>query len=529
MIVRLACTVLAGAVLLGGQPTDIRDWKPPAGEIPLRPQKACAALRSLTGYQFSILTATVQPASGETPAFCRVVGQVLPEVRFEVALPDSWNGRLIMFGNGGYAGERLDDPFLRNDAVAAGFVFTRTNTGHDAGQEPLGSFAVDSQKLLDYAFRSVHVTAETAKGIAAVYYGSPHLKAYFAGCSTGGRQALISAQRFPEDFDGISAGAPALDFTGTMVKFVQRSQALARAPIAASKLKLLSNRIYSLCDEKDGLKDGLIDDPRRCGFDPGVHLPRCAGSDAPDCFTDAQIRTLQAIYSPVEIPGARRFPEWPVGAEAAGRPAPAERYGAGPPRGWENWIVRDGAPTMSVLFAETFFRYLASAKKNPNLTLADVQLERDAPGLGFIESILDATDPDLSAFQQRGGKILMYFGWADMSLNPMTGVNYYEAVRQKMGASTGQFFRLYMMPGVFHCGGGPGPDTFPRLTAVIDWVERGIAPTRLVASGREDGKVTRTRPLCPYPQVARYKGSGSIDEAGNFDCVVPPDMSGGAR
>ncbi|MCX6633982.1 MAG: tannase/feruloyl esterase family alpha/beta hydrolase [Acidobacteria bacterium] len=479
------------------------------------PQTQCSSLRALTGYEFSVVTAVLHPAAGNVPEFCRVVGQVQPEVRFEVSLPTFWNKRLLVAGNGGYAGEDLEAPGRiagRNEALRKEFTFAQTNTGHDAGQEPLGTFAVSSQKLLDYAFRAVHVTAETAKKLAVAYYGSGPGRSYFQGCSTGGRQALISAQRFPRDFDGILAGAPVLDFSGTMLKYTSWVQALAAAPIPAAKLKLLADRVYAQCDTKDGLRDGLIDDPRRCGFQPSQHLPKCDGGDGPDCFTEGQIRSLETIYGDLVIRGQRVYPGWPVGAEIAG---PNGRSG------WDGWIVRDGAPTTAFLFAETFFRYLAFPKKDPSFQLKQLDFDRDAPRLEWIAQVLNATAPDLSRFRDRGGKLLMWFGWADPALNPLMGVEYYEAVVKKMGPATRDFFRLFMLPGVFHCAGGVGCDSFDRLAALIDWVEQGKAPDGLAASRMEKGKAVRTRPLCPYPQVAKYKGTGNIDDAASFACADP--------
>jgi feruloyl esterase len=418
-----------------------------------------------------------------------------------------------MVGNGGYAGEDLENPGrvrIRNAAVGSGFVHTQTNTGHDAAGEPLGAFATSPQKLVDYAFRAVHVTAVTAKKIATAYYGVAPRRSYFVGCSTGGRQGLIAAQRFPEDFDGIYSGAPVLDFVGTMVDYVTRLQATVQAPYRSEKLKLAGQVIYAKCDEKDGVKDGLIEDPRRCLFDPGADLPRCANGDAPDCFTQGDIAGLQLLYSDRTVNGRRVFPRWPVGIEVPGVNGRI---------GWEPWLVRENAPPISAVFSEAFFRYLALPTKNPELRLDQIDLAAIYPQLGPIQQTLNATDPDLSAFRDRGGKLLMWFGWADPALNPNMGVEYYESVLERMGPKTTEFFRLFMMPGVFHCAGGPGCDGAPRLAALIDWVERGKAPEQITASRTVAGRVTRTRPLCLFPKVAKYKGSGSTDDAANFVCA----------
>lgn len=490
---------------------------PPPGETVLAPQTACADLRALTGYEFTIESATSVPATADAPAYCRVRGLIQPEIQFEVSLPAEWNRRFYMFGNGGYAGESLEAPNRigqRHGALRRGFVVAQTNTGHDATSEPLGTFAVNRQKLLDYAFRSLHTTAETGKRIAAAYYSAQPARSYFEGCSTGGRQALILAQRFPADFDGIVAGAPVLYFSGTMVGYARMAQALAGAPIPYAKLRALSDSIYAQCDEKDGLKDGLIDDPRRCDFRPSRDLPKCAeGTDRPDCFTAAQIGTLETIYGDVLSNGQRFFPGWPVGAEVAG---PNGRSG------WDNWIVSERGPaTISVAFGESFFRYLAFPEKNPEYELTSFDFDKDVKRLEWIHSVLDATDADLSSFKKRGGKLLMYYGWADPALNAQMGVDYYESVLKQMGATTPEFFRLFMVPGMFHCGGGIGCSSFDKLTPLLQWTEHGIAPERLIGARISNGKTERTRPLCPYPQVARYKGSGDINQAESFTCGAP--------
>ncbi|MBL8174417.1 MAG: tannase/feruloyl esterase family alpha/beta hydrolase [Bryobacterales bacterium] len=490
---------------------------PPAGGALLAPRQACAALRALTTYEFTVEWAGEIAADGQTPSHCRVRGQILPEIRFEVNLPAQWNHRFLMTGNGGYAGEPLDAPQRaggRSASLRRGFAVAAHNTGHDAAWEPLGSFAVNRQKLLDYAFRSLHVTAETAKRIIAAYYGQKPARSYFNGCSTGGRQALMLAQRFPEDFDGIVAGAPVLHFSGTMMGYACMAQAFAEAPIPYAKLATLADRVYAQCDEKDGLKDGLIDDPRRCGFTPSRDLPRCAeGADSNACFTAGQIRTLEKIYGDVTSNGKRIFPGWPVGAEIAG---PNGRSG------WDRWIVNeDNAKTISVAFGESFFAYLAYPEKNPNYKLTGFDFGKDPARLEWIHNVLDATDADLSGFRGRGGKLLMHFGWADPALNAQMGVDYYERVLAKMGADTQSFFRFFLVPGMFHCGGGVGTGNFDLLPHVIEWVEQGKAPDSIRAARIVEGKSVRTRPLCPYPQRAKYKGSGSIDDAANFFCAAP--------
>jgi len=511
---RLSLFLIALTALAQNSP-HIRDWKPEPSEPAMQPKTSCAALHSLTGYDLSVMTVEVISAAAGAPEFCRVLAQVQPEIRIEVSLPKNWNRRLYMFGNGGYAGENLEVPprvAHRNSALSLGFAVTQTNTGHDAATEPLATFAVSRQKLLDYAFRSLHVTAETAKRVAAAYYGSRPARSYYNGCSTGGRQGLIFAQRYPEDFDGIIVGAPALNLVATRLRAIATFQALAKAPIPPAKLKLVADRVYARCDDKDGVKDGLVDNPPQCDFQASRDLPLCSAGDAPDCFTAAQVKALETIYSDVVLNGKRAAPGFPVGGEIVG---PSGRSG------WDGWIVREGQLSQSALFAESALRYTVFPKPDPSYDLSRFNLESDAHLFDALGKLINATDSDLTRFRERGGKILMYFGWADPALNPLTGIEYYQDVLRRMGASTRDFFRLYMMPGVFHCSGGVGPACFDPLAKVIPWVEQGKAPEAITALQLEGGKVLRSRPLCPYPQVARYQGQGSKDDAGNFRCSDP--------
>jgi feruloyl esterase len=510
----LLLTICAIASAQVGQ---LSQWTPPAGESRLAPKRSCSSLRALTGFDFSVTTAIEHPPSGNAPGYCRVRGQVQPEVQFEVALPAQWNGRLLMVGNGGYAGNDLDAPGTvgpRDEALQHHWVFTRTDTGHSAAREPLGTFAKDSQKLIDYAFRAVHVTAETAKAVAGAYYGERPKRSYFQGCSTGGRQALMAAQRFPEDFDGISAGAPVLDFTGTMVNYVAVQQTFQKGPLSIAKLKLAGEKAYALCDPKDGVTDGVIDDPVGCGFSPAAHLPRCSGAVSDECFSGDEIRTLDAMFGDQIVAGMRIYPGWPVGAEAVG---PNGRLG------WENWLVNPNGRATQVVFSESFFRYLADRRdSHPTMSINQLDLEKELPKLEWIRSVLDATDPNLADFRKRGGKLLLWFGLADPALNARRAREYYDEALKVNGPGTKDFFRYFELPGVFHCGNGPGCDSFPHMAALIDWVERGKAPERIIAAKRVNGAVTRTRPLCVYPLAAKYKGSGSTDDEANFTCSARP-------
>ena len=495
-----------------------RDWTVPAATA--NPVITCGELRGLTNLEISVIAATVIPASADVPEHCRVRVMVQPTLNIEVNLPAKWNSRLYMFGNGGWAAfDNAGRVANRAHGLRAGFVTAATDTGHSAAVEPGASFALNKQELLDYGFRSLHVTAELAKMLARTYYGVGPAKSYYDGCSQGGRQGLTLAQRFPNDFDGIIAGSPGLYQTGTHLARAYWMQGMNANPFPAAKLGLLANRVYEQCDAKDGLKDGLIDDPRRCDFIPARDLPHCAqGTDQPDCFTVNQIHALERIYGDVMSHGERFFPGWPVGAEIAG------------PNGQSGWIGQEingpngaGAWTQ---YGYNFLRFIVSPKEgtidaDPAKAFSQFDLDKYSTQVEEAHQVIDANDPDLTLFRKHGGKLLMYFGWADPQLNPKMGVDYYEKASAAMGDSTTDFFRLFMVPGMFHCGGGVGTSVFDSATPLVKWVEAGEAPVRIEASRVLDGKVVRTRPLCPYPQVARYKGSGSIDDSSSFTCVRP--------
>jgi feruloyl esterase len=511
-------TMLCATALMGqgGGHVQFRDWNVPAGGA--KPKVACATLQSLTNYAMSITSARVVAGSADVPEHCRVHILIQPKLNIEVNLPAAWNGRFYMFGNGGFAGESFDSAGRVGDlsrGLKAGFAVASTDTGHSAAEEPGGTFARNRQELIDFGFRAVHLTAETAKTLIKAYYGEAPSKSYFDGCSQGGREGLILAERFPTDFDGILAGSPTIDFTGGNYARVYWMQGLAAAPVAAAKMQLVADTVYAKCDEKDGLKDGVIDDPRRCDFHPATDLPRCVeGADGASCFTGAEIGSLERVYGDVMSQGKRNFPGWPVGSEIA------------PDGGRSGWIgeelnYADGRPGAWTYYAADVLRYMAFPETDPASTIAGFDVNRDPQRAGWLSDILDATDPDLSAFRKHDGKLIMYFGWADPQLNPLAGVEYYEKMSAQMGASTTDFARLFMVPGMFHCGGGVGTSVFDVGTPLIQWVESNKAPDGITASRVVSGKVVRTRPLCAYPEVARYKGSGSTDEAGNFACVRP--------
>ena len=486
--------------------------------------KACEALGKFKAKEVAQITAAMMPAGATTPAHCRVTGILLPEIAFEVSLPAKWNGRFYMIGNGGHAGDALDNPgrvAQRNQALQLGFAFAQTNTGHDARKEPGATFVLSNpQKAIDYAYRAVHLTATTAKDITKDYYGKPISHAYWNSCSNGGRQGLIEAQRFPEDFDGIVANAPWVDQTGFTIGAMWNQKALSEAPVTEAKLAFVADRVMAKCDARDGLKDGLIDDPRKCNFDPRRDVPICsAGADGADCLTAAQASAIAKVYSGPVSNGKAFFPGYMPGSEAMMQGL----FGGGTGSGWMNVIVsaQPNAKPADFNLAENTMRYLVHKPPKPDYDYKTFDFDRDIHMLDDWSKLADAKDPDLSRFKKRGGKLLMTYGWADSILQPMAGVNYYEQAVAKNGSDTNEFFRLFMVPGMAHCSGGTGPDRHDPMTAMINWLEKGRAPASMLANRVVNNQVVRSRPLCPYPQVARYSGQGSIDDAANFRCVAP--------
>jgi feruloyl esterase len=344
--------------------------------------------------------------------------------------------------------------------------------------------------------------------------------AYWDSCSNGGRQGLIEAQRYPEDFDGIVANAPWVDQTGFTIGAVWNQRAVTEAPLSQPKLALVAERVMAKCDKVDGLADGLIDDPRKCDFDPARDVPACpANASSAQCLTSAEASTFKKVYGGVVSKGKPFFPGFMVGSEAFS-PAPA---GGTSTSGWTNLIVPgpNGGNPADFGLAEGIMKYLVPSTPKPDWDFKSFDFDRDVTSVDRWGQLANAKNPDLSAFHKRGGKLIMTYGWADTILMPMMGVNYYERAVEKNGPGTKDFFRLFMVPGMAHCGGGIGPDQNDSVSAVIDWVEKGKAPASILAKKIVGGQITRTRPLCPYPQVARYKGQGSIEDAANFSCVAP--------
>jgi Tannase and feruloyl esterase len=528
----IVMAIIGTAVLMTAAPipanaqafADVKNALVDYSKADLEPRKACEAMGNFKAKEIAEITAAMKPADAAAPAHCRVTGLLSPEIAFEVSLPAKWNGRFYMIGNGGHAGEALDDAgrvAQRNTALKLGFAFAQTNTGHDSRKEPGATFVLSNpQKAIDYAYRAVHLTATTTKDITKDYYGKPVSYAYWNSCSNGGRQGLIEAQRFPEDFDGIVANAPWLDQTGFSIGAMWNQKALSEAQVTPAKLSLLADKVMAKCDAIDGLKDNLIDDPRKCSFDPARDVPACkAGADAADCLTQAQAAAIAKVYSGPISNSKPFFPGYMLGSEAVTQGL----FGGGTGSGWLNVIVvtqPEGKPADFNL-AENTMRYLVHKPPKADYDYKTFNFDRDIHMVDEWSKLADAKNPDLSKFKKSGGKLLMTYGWADSILQPMMGVNYYEQSLAKNGPDTPEFFRLFMVPGMAHCQGGIGPDRHDAVTAMINWVEKGKAPASIVASRVVDNQVVRTRPLCPYPQVARYSGQGSTDDAANFKCSAP--------
>ncbi len=530
-IAPMLCVGAAAALTLAGQSAFAQAFAAAKGSLSnysrakLAPRMACTALGQYSAKELVKISAESVAAAGAVPANCRVTGTLSTQIAFEVSLPAHWNGRFYMIGNGGHAGESMADPTRtaqRDTALQAGFAFAQTNTGHDAREEPGASFVMSNPaKAIDYAYRAVNLTAVTAKSITQSYYGADIAYSYWNSCSNGGRQGLVEAERYPQDFDGILANSPWVDQTGFTIGALWNQRAIDTAPLSAGKLAVVAKAVMAKCDALDGLKDGQIDDPRLCTLDVKTDLPACpAGTDNDTCLTAAQSATVMKIYGGPVSRGKQIFPGFMPGSELI-VPNPT---GNGPgASGWMNLIVPSQSDRKAADFnlAEGTMRYLVHTPPQPDYDYRSFDFDRDTHLLDAWGQLVNATNADLARFRKRGGKLIMTYGWADPVLQPMVGINYYERALAKNGPDTPQFFRLFMVPGMGHCAGGVATDRFDAVTALVDWVEKDKAPEVIRAARVLKNQEVRSRPLCAYPQVARYSGQGSIDEAANFRCVNP--------
>lgn len=496
----------------------------PYTDTPFAPQMQCSDFISRTTSDFSVLSAELHVGVEDSPDHCHIIAVIPPEIVFEVTMPVAWNGRFYMHGNGGFAGQSLESMAgYRQQALRHGFATAYTNTGHDAKREPGASFAYNNlQKTIDYTFRAVHLTAVFAKQLISDFYSREQSYSYWDGCSMGGRQGLVSAQRFPQDFDGIVAGAPAFDFTGIMISYTWQSRVMEGSHFSSDKLELLSDTVYARCDTLDGLKDGLITDPRRCDFDPARDLPACTGAGEGDtCFSTDEITRLTQVYQGPQRDGASFYPGVPKGAEVRGQMRAGPGANTQWASGWVPWLVNPNGTILQQVMAESYYKYLMFEVDNPEYNWKDYPLEAPPEGRDLTNAaLLDAKSTNLAPFRKRGGKMISYFGWADTAINPLPMVGYYESLQNAMNSPPQDFFRLFMVPGMFHCAGGAGADQIDVMTPVIEWVEAGIEPATITGNNVVDGAVKFSRPHCPYPQETHYKGSGPADSAKSFECTL---------
>jgi feruloyl esterase len=468
----------------------------------------------------TITQAVFVEAVGSTPKYCQVEGSVATPgntVNFRLGLPTAWNNKFYFEGVGGFAGAIGS----LTSGLERGYASASTDTGHQGGGTDASWALNNPAKKLDYAHRGTHVTAVAAKALSQAYYGDAPRHAYFNGCSNGGRQGLMEAQRYPEDFDGIIAGDPALGTMG-QIRRTLTYQTMLSSPervLPASKIQLIAQAVVSSCDPRDGLADGLITDPRACSFRP--ETLKCSGADGPGCLTAGQLETVKAIYSDVAGPGGATLPGFPVGHEDGASGWQAWITGASEPVARPDGTLAFGATApLGFRFQEGFLKYLAFDGDQP-FDWRTFSFERDGAKLVASMSMFSPTDPNLAALRRRGGKLILYHGWSDPGISAFGTVGYYDAVVKAAGGreSSDAFVKLFMVPGMHHCqGNGPGPNKFDMLTALENWVERGSAPTRVVATHATADVIDRSRPLCAYPQVARYSGSGNIDAAESFRC-----------
>jgi feruloyl esterase len=493
----------------------------PVGGLLVAPTSAADACESLTSVKLPNTTVTLAQmvaaggfaapagsapaAAKKLPAFCRVAATLRPshdsDIKVEVWMPASgWNGKFMAVGNGAFTGS-IAYPAMMSELLR-GYAVASTDTGHTGGG---AAWALGHpEKAIDFGWRAVHEMAVASKQIIAARYNAAPRFSYWNGCSAGGRQGMQEAQRFPGDFDGIIAGAPGLDWTGRAALAVRVAKELERdeaARLGQAQRQLLHAAVLNACDGLDGVTDRLIEDPKRCTFDPGALL--CKGNDEGSCLTSAQVATARLIYSPAANATTKR--------QVAG-------LFPGSELGWSDlgWTGSARATGLDQ------FRFLVFG--DPAWDVQQFNLDTDlARAEQSDNNTINALNPNLKPFFDRGGKLLQYHGWADPQISPGNSTEYYARVIEALGgaAAVSGSYRLFMAPGMGHCGGGEGPNTFDMVAALEAWVESLRPPDQIIASHSTGGRVDRTRPLCPYPQVAAYRGTGSIDEAANFVCRAP--------
>jgi len=446
---------------------------------------------------------------------CKILGIIGKEIHFELLLPKEWNARFVMGGNGGFAGAFND--FLGNrKEVSKGYATGLTDTGHK-GNMFKADWALDNmERQLNFGHLAVHRTAVVSKEIIRQYYCSGPAYSYFYGCSGGGGQAMSEAQRYPNDFDGIVAGAPAINWPAFSAMFLHNANTMYPDPtnfnnaiLSKKNLELLQTTILEYCDANDGISDQILNDPTDCDFDIDL-LPKCPEDVADDnCFTSIQINAIREIYAGVKVADEEIHSGFPFGCE-------------NDPEGWLPWIVgpdmvameQFNYPTRLFALAVDMFKYLVFQDPNWDYNSYDFSnLKEDSR---YASSYLDATSTNYNPFKDRGGKMILYHGWNDPAQSAFTTIDHYNAALKEDG-QLGDYIKLFLLPGVVHCGGGPGPSQTDWIELVRAWVEQGIAPERVILSKTTDDKVSMTRPVFPYPNKAVYDGKGDPYKESSFN------------
>ena len=486
-----------------------------------------ATCESFASHDFSLIqdapshliAAKYLPADGDIPARCMVDAYVSPRTGMHVFFPDNWNGKFIKRGCGGFCGNIFDTAC--DSALTRGYACEADDMGHKStGLDAKWAFN-DLETKADFGFRSTHASAVAAKAMVEDYYGQPIKFSYYMGGSTGGRQGLLLAERFPSDFNGIVAGAPPISELGVGVELLWNVRANldqnGKSILKLEQLALIHKGALQACDAADGLSDGIITDPAHCNFDPASL--QCAAGKSSDCLTKEQVEVVRKIYQgPVNSKGQKLWP---------GGPYPGSELN------WANtYIVNDG-PSIYNKFIGDLFRYMAfPVDPGPTWQIKDFDWDRDPKRLGAIEGLYDVSNPDLRQFKAAGGKLIMFQGLADQSVVPPGASDFYETVERTMGGrdATIGFFRYFVLPGVNHVVGGDGADTVDYLAYLADWVEQGTAPEKLLGMHTKTRRnpdlipvvppkpdeIEFTRPYYPYPATTRYDGNGDRNAAASF-------------
>jgi feruloyl esterase len=438
------------------------------------------------------------------PAFCRVTGVIKPAIHFEVWLPlKDWNGKLEGTGNGGYNGA------IVYTALATGllkhYATANTDMGHLATSPDPGIWALHHPELVkDQGYRAQHETAVKAKAIVQAFYGKHPSRSYFIGCSSGGWEALTEAHRYPHDYDGIIAGAPASEVVHLHAEQIWGY--LAATQIPAEKFPLIAHAVLAKCDAKDGVTDGLISDPLGCDFQP-QELACKPGQGPESCLDPKEVTALEQLYAGAHYSsGSPVYPGWPRGVEPA--------------------LIQARSPRVAALGASTFRDMVFD---DPEWDFHGINYDRDVKRADDrIGEVMNDGSTDLAEFRRAGGKLILWHGWSDPLISALHTLEYYKKLAAHFAppgtdsqvalAQVSNFARLFLAPGVYHCGGGPGPDTFDSVAALEEWVEHGVAPDSLIAAHRTQAQVDRTRPLCAFPKSAVYDSHGDINAADSFHC-----------